>query len=114
MTDNRAIEELQDQMNGEIAEFGEEKIGYTIEAYEMAIEALQKPTSETEVLKNIQRECKRRFVCTDCRFQEYDEFGFTNCKIHFPEFWIFDEQEAAAEDAQDTIPVQSGAEHDMQ
>lgn len=83
-------------------------------AIKMAIEALQKPVSETEVLKNIQRECKRRFVCTDCRFQEYDEFGFTNCKIHFPEFWILDEQEAAAEDAQDTIPVRSGEKHDMQ
>ena len=41
MTNKEAIEELQDQMNGEIAEFGEENIGYTIKAYEMAIEALQ-------------------------------------------------------------------------
>lgn len=41
MTNEEAIQELQDQMNGEIAEYGEENIGYTIEAYEMAIEALQ-------------------------------------------------------------------------
>lgn len=106
MTKKEAIMIIADQSNG--------CPGDIVEATNFLMNLQESTVSETEVLKNIQRECKRRFVCTDCRFQEYDEFGFTNCKIHFPEFWILDEQEAAAEDDQDTIPVQSGAEHDMQ
>lgn len=94
-----AIEELQDQKNGEIAEYGEENIGYTIEAYEMAIEALEGiKARETEVLRNIQQDCKKKLTCTGCRFQGRDEDGFTICKVHFPECWIIDEQEAAADE----------------
>ena len=99
MTNEEAIQELQDQKNGEIAEYGEENIGYTIEAYEMAIEALEdRKASETEVLRKIQQDCKQKLTCTGCRFQGRDEDGFTICKVHFPECWIIDEQEAAADE----------------
>lgn len=42
----------------------------------------------------------------------YARFVFEFRTIIRPE--LFRREEAAAEDAQDTIPVQSGAEHDMQ
>ena len=71
------------------------------------------PDIEKKVLKVIQRDCKKSLTCTGCRFQGRDEDGFTTCKVHFPECWILDEQEAAAEDAQDTIPVRSGEKHDV-
>ena len=85
------------------------------EALDMAIEAMEgRKASETEVLRKIQQECNQNLTCTGCRFQGIDEYDFRSCKMHVPACWIIDEQEAAAEDAQDTIPVQSGAEHDMQ
>lgn len=83
-------------------------------AIKMAIEALQKPVSETEILRKIQQECNQNLTCTGCRFQGIDEYDFRSCKMHVPACWIIDEQEAAAEDAQDTIPVRSGEKHDMQ
>ena len=95
MTNEEAIQELQDQMNGEIAEYGEENIGYTIEAYEMAIEALDgRKASETEVLRKIQQECHQNLTCIGCRFQGRDEFDIPVCKMHVPVSWIIDEQEA--------------------
>lgn len=45
-------------------------------------------------------------------FVKYARFVFELKTIMRPE--LFRREEAAAEDAQDTIPVQSGAEHDMQ
>ena len=45
-------------------------------------------------------------------FVKYARFAFEFRTVIRPE--LFRREEAAAEDAQDTIPVQSGAEHDMQ
>lgn len=74
-------------------------IGEQVDALEMAIEALEgHKASETEVLRKIQQECRQKLTCTGCRFQGRDEFGFTLCKMHCPECWIIDEQEAAAEE----------------
>ena len=41
MTPEEAIEELQNVLNGEIAEYGEEGCEYTEKAFEMAFDALQ-------------------------------------------------------------------------
>jgi hypothetical protein len=54
---------------------------------------------------------QREWIETNA-FVKCARFAFEFRTIIRPE--LFRREEAAAEDAQDTIPVQSGAEHDMQ
>lgn len=77
---------------------GEKDTQKIYDAVNTALRALQKPDTETEVLRKIQQDCKQKLTCTGCRFQGRDDDGFTICKVHFPECWIIDEQEAAADE----------------
>lgn len=73
------------------------------DAIKMAIEALKKES----VLDKIRAE----IVETQ---KEYKGYGWAyDDALKIIDKYIEADKEAAAEDAQDTIPVQSGAEHDM-
>ena len=62
MTPEQAIEELREIKNGEIDEYGEENIESTIEAIDMAIEALQKRKTGKWIIT-----ARNGTLCSECK-----------------------------------------------